>query len=163
MIFLFLFFTHRCDAKEKELSLQRKSLYDSRRLLQQEQERLLEGQTLLNQREDYIFQKSKELSRFEKELGEAKSKFEEECKLHQEKKSNLDLDMSALATREEVCIFICFLLFKKLLKSPSDSSDRDCSHIIILIFCVKLFALSLSHAYNKIFFKVTPWLTYLSC
>ena len=106
-----MFFLHSCDAKEKELSLQRKSLYDSQRLLHQEQERLLEGQTLLNQREDYIFQRSKELSRFEKELDEAKSKFEEECKIHQEKKSNLDLDMAALATREEVRIsiysFVC--------------------------------------------------------
>lgn len=99
-----LSFQSDCDAKEKELSLQRQSLYDSHRLLQQEQERLLEGQTLLNQREDYIFQRSKELSSFEKELDAAKFKFEEESRALHEKKSILDLEMAALATRDEAVI-----------------------------------------------------------
>ncbi|ONK74554.1 uncharacterized protein A4U43_C03F7600 [Asparagus officinalis] len=97
-------FQSECDAKEKELSLQRQSLYDSQRILNQEQEKLLEGQALLNQREDYIYRRSKELSRFEKELNETKGKYEEDCRTLKEKNFNLDLDMAALATREEAVI-----------------------------------------------------------
>jgi hypothetical protein len=51
-------FKSDCDAKEKEILLERQSVYERQKTLQESQERLLEGQALLNQREDYILSRS---------------------------------------------------------------------------------------------------------
>lgn len=63
------------------------------------------AQTLLNQREEYIFERSKELSFFEKELEEARRNLEEKHRALKEGNSNLDLKMAGLASREEVSLF----------------------------------------------------------
>lgn len=67
------------------------------------------AQTLLNQRQEYISERSKELSCFEKELEKTKTNLEEEHRALREEKSDLDLKIAALATREEVCLFFCLL------------------------------------------------------
>lgn len=71
--------------------------------MHQEQERLMEGQSLLNQREEHLHVRLKELSLAEKELAEAKLKFENDSSTFGEEKANLELNVAALATREEVC------------------------------------------------------------
>lgn len=98
-----------CDAKEKETSLERQSLYERQRVLQQGQDRLLDGQALLNQREEYIFGRAQELNQLEKELDGLQEKIENRSRALNEEKSNLDLNMAALIKREEVylSIFCC--------------------------------------------------------
>ncbi|KAK8940718.1 putative nuclear matrix constituent protein 1-like protein [Platanthera zijinensis] len=97
-------FHSECDAKEAELSLQRQCLNDSQKILHQEQERLMDGQNLLSQREEYLHGRLKELDLAEKELMEARRKFDEDSLILKEEKANLELIVSALATREEVVI-----------------------------------------------------------
>ncbi|KAF2295644.1 hypothetical protein GH714_033398 [Hevea brasiliensis] len=87
-----------CDAKEKEIVLERQTLGERRKVLQQEHERLLDGQALLNQREDYVASKSQELKRLEKELESSKSNIEKELRDLNDKKSNLEL--TAVIERE---------------------------------------------------------------
>lgn len=94
----------RCDAKEKDISLERQSLFDHQKTLKQGQERLLEGQALLNQREEYIFERSQKLNRLEKELEAEKVKIDQDRKVLMEEKSSFDLKMVSLASREEVCL-----------------------------------------------------------
>ncbi|KAG0467835.1 hypothetical protein HPP92_017163 [Vanilla planifolia] len=90
-----------CEAKEKEICLQRQSLNDSQKILHQEQESLMEGQRLLSQREEYLHGRLNELSRAEVEFAEARLQFESDCATLKEEKANFDLDVSALAAREE--------------------------------------------------------------
>ncbi|OAY86113.1 Protein CROWDED NUCLEI 4 [Ananas comosus] len=91
-------------AKENEISLQRKSLNDSQKILHEEEERLIEKQSLLNQREQYILERLENLSQFEKKLEEEKSIFEGERKALTDERSKLDLNIAALAIREEAII-----------------------------------------------------------
>lgn len=79
--------------------------------MQQGQERLLDGQALLNQREDYIFSRSQELNRLEKELEASRSNIENEFRALQEEKSNLELKVASLTAREEVGCSHPLLLF----------------------------------------------------
>ncbi|XP_043714451.1 protein CROWDED NUCLEI 4-like [Telopea speciosissima] len=102
-----------CDAKEKEISLERQSLCESQRVLQQGRDQLLDGQALLNQREEYIFGRSQELNRIEKELEALKENIENKNRTLNEEKSNLDSKTSALSKREEAAIEREALLNKK--------------------------------------------------
>ncbi|XP_020598115.1 protein CROWDED NUCLEI 4-like, partial [Phalaenopsis equestris] len=102
-----------CEAKEKELSLQRQSLNDSHKILRQEQERLMEGQSLLNRREEHLYGRLNEISRAEKELAEARLKFEEDSSILGEGKVKLELDVSAFAAGEEAVLKREALLDKK--------------------------------------------------
>ncbi|XP_038701948.1 protein CROWDED NUCLEI 4-like isoform X2 [Tripterygium wilfordii] len=102
-----------CDAKEKDMRLERQSLSDRQKVLQQEQERLLDGQALLSQREDYIFNKSRELSQLEKELEASKANIEEQRRALNEEKSNVELSVASVSKREEVVFEREVLLGKK--------------------------------------------------
>lgn len=82
--------------------------------MQQGQERLLDGQALLNQREEYIFSRSQELNRLEKELEASKSNIEKELRALNEEKSNLELKLASLTTREEVgCVYLLLFIYRK--------------------------------------------------
>lgn len=91
-----------CDAKEKEIVLERQTLSERREVLQHEHERLLDGQALLNQREDYVASKSQELSCIEKELEASKASIENELRDLNDRKSNLEVTVASLSQREEV-------------------------------------------------------------
>ncbi|KAL6955025.1 branched-chain-amino-acid transaminase [Sarracenia purpurea var. burkii] len=97
-------FKSDCDAKEKEILLERQSLYERQKALQESQERLLDGQALLNQREDYIFSRSQELNRLEKEYESSKANLEEELRSLNEERSKLELNVASLSAREEAVI-----------------------------------------------------------
>ncbi|PKU76223.1 Putative nuclear matrix constituent protein 1-like protein [Dendrobium catenatum] len=73
----------------------------------------MEGQSLLNQREEHLHVRLKELSRAEKELAEAKLKFENDSSTFGEEKANLELNVAALANREEALIKREALIDKK--------------------------------------------------
>ncbi|KAF8410272.1 hypothetical protein HHK36_002797 [Tetracentron sinense] len=106
-------FNSDCDAKEKEIILEKQSLCERQDFLRQEQERLLEGQARLNQREEYIFGRSRELNRLEKELEESKAKMEKELRALNEEKSNLNLNIASISEQEEAVIKREQLLNKK--------------------------------------------------
>ncbi|CAA6653492.1 unnamed protein product [Spirodela intermedia] len=106
-------FNSQCDSREKDISLERQSLYDSQKIMQEEQEKLLERQACLNQREEHVFGRLEELAQFEKQLEIAKRNLEVEQTLLKEEKSNFALDVRALATREESVIERESLLDKK--------------------------------------------------
>ncbi|XP_057491664.1 protein CROWDED NUCLEI 4-like [Actinidia eriantha] len=93
-----------CDAKEKEILLERQSLYERQKTLQELQDRLLDGQALLNKREDYIFSRSQELNRLEKELESSKANTEKDLRALNEERSNLELNVASLSAREEAVI-----------------------------------------------------------
>ncbi|PIA44265.1 hypothetical protein AQUCO_01700100v1 [Aquilegia coerulea] len=96
-----LSFKSECDAKEKQISLERQSLCERQRIFQQEQERLLDGQALLSQREKYISEKHQELGTLEKASEDMKSKIENELKALNKEKTDLNMKLAALSTREE--------------------------------------------------------------
>ncbi|XP_062005257.1 protein CROWDED NUCLEI 4 [Rosa rugosa] len=108
-----LSFKTDCDEKEKEMSLERKSLSERQKSLQQEQDRLLDAQALLNQREDIIFGRSQDLNRLEKELEDLKLNIEEERKALNDQKFNVELTETSLANREEALTRREALLNKK--------------------------------------------------
>ncbi|XP_020092264.1 protein CROWDED NUCLEI 4-like [Ananas comosus] len=97
-------FESECEAKENEISFQRKFLNDSQRVLHEEEERLLEKQALLNQREECIFDREKELIYLEKRLEDDKSTIVGEFKALKEEKATLDLKIAALAAREDAIV-----------------------------------------------------------
>ncbi|CAL5366611.1 unnamed protein product [Camellia sinensis] len=97
-------FKSDCDAKEKEILLERESLRERLKTLQQSQERLLDGQALLNQREDYISNRSQDLNRLEKEFESSKADIEKELRALNEERSNLELNVASLSAREEAVI-----------------------------------------------------------
>lgn len=101
-IYLFVLPCFSCDEKEKDITLERQSLSERKKILQQEHERLLDAQTSLNQREDLIFSKSQELSRLERELEASRASFEEKLAALKEEKYNIELSRLALSKREEV-------------------------------------------------------------
>lgn len=70
--------------------------------MQQEHDRLLEAQALLNQREDYIFSRSEKLDQLEKELEDTKLNIKEERRAIYDEKSKLELGEVSLQKREEV-------------------------------------------------------------
>ncbi|XP_058005444.1 protein CROWDED NUCLEI 4-like [Hevea brasiliensis] len=93
-----------CDAKEKEIVIERQTLSERRKVLWQEHERLLDGQALLNQREDYVASKCQELNRLEKELENSKTRIEKELRDLHDKKSNLELTVASSTQREAAVI-----------------------------------------------------------
>lgn len=94
-------FKSDCDKKGEEIVLERQSLSERQKALQQEHERLLDGQALLNQREEYILSKTQELNRFEKELEESRANIENERRAIHDEKSKLQLSEASLSKREE--------------------------------------------------------------
>ncbi|XP_058006227.1 protein CROWDED NUCLEI 4-like [Hevea brasiliensis] len=96
-----------CDAKEKEIVIERQTLSERQKVLHQEHERLLDGQALLNQREDYVASKCQELNRLEKELENSKTRIEKELRDLHDKKSNLELTVAS-STQREAVIFSIF-------------------------------------------------------
>ena len=57
---------------------------------------------MLNQREDFIFSRSQELNRLEKELETSKANTEKDVRALNEERSNLELNAASLSAREEV-------------------------------------------------------------
>ncbi|XVF17464.1 hypothetical protein REPUB_Repub10bG0124400 [Reevesia pubescens] len=97
-------FKSECDAKEKEIILERQLLRERQKIVQEEHERLLDGQASLNQREEYIFSKTQELNRLEKELEASRVVIEKECRALKDEKSNLKLTLASISKREEAVI-----------------------------------------------------------
>ncbi|GLU20175.1 hypothetical protein SLE2022_363870 [Rubroshorea leprosula] len=106
-------FKSECDAKEKEIILERQSLSERKKILQQEHERLLDGQALLNQREEYIFSRSEELKRLEKELEVSRESIEKERTVLKDEKSRLDSAFTSSLKKEEAVVEREALLEKK--------------------------------------------------
>lgn len=73
--------------------------------MQLEQERLLEAQALLNQREDFIFSRSQELNRVEKEIEDSKATIEKKVRDLNDERLSMDLTKASLSKREEVNFF----------------------------------------------------------
>ncbi|KAH9619440.1 hypothetical protein KSS87_010776 [Heliosperma pusillum] len=97
-------FKFDCDAKEKELMLERQSLAERQKVLSESQNKLLDSQALLNQREADILSKSQALKRLERELEDAKESLAAEMRLLVEQKSNLELNAICLSEREKVVV-----------------------------------------------------------
>lgn len=70
--------------------------------MQQTQERLLDSQALLNQREEYVLDQTQELKKFEKGLDDLKLRIAQERAALSEEKIALELKASSLSAREEV-------------------------------------------------------------
>lgn len=70
--------------------------------MEQGEKRLLDGQALLNQREGYIFARSQELDRLEKELEASKANIEKQRGALNDEKSDLELKVASLVEREQV-------------------------------------------------------------
>lgn len=118
----FLHYHYSFEAKEKEIQLERQTLSDRQKVMQQTQERLLDAQALLNQREEYVLLKTQEFKRYEKELDDLKSSIAQERLALGEEKISLELRDSSLSAREEVNLIdhvsmlgcIIFLLKQKI-------------------------------------------------
>lgn len=82
--------------------MEREALSERQKTLQHEQEQLLDGKALLNQREEQIFIKTQELYRLEKEIEKSKLNIEEELRALNEEKSDVEHMKAGLSTREEV-------------------------------------------------------------
>ncbi|KAI3451885.1 hypothetical protein Pfo_008550 [Paulownia fortunei] len=118
------------EAKEKEIQLERQSLSERQKVLQHTQERLLDGQALLNQREEYVFNRTQELKRFEKELEDLRLSIDKERIALSEEKVVLELKASSLSAREEAVIKREYDLLKKeeetlLLQAKLTSKESD--------------------------------------
>lgn len=94
----------RYEAKEKDISLQRKSLNDMKKMLHEKEQVLLKEQSLLNQRDENIVERLARVTQSEKKLEEDKVILEAERMALMEEKNKLDLKMEAVASREEVCV-----------------------------------------------------------
>ncbi|KAF8012304.1 hypothetical protein BT93_I0444 [Corymbia citriodora subsp. variegata] len=94
-------FKSECDAKENEIFLERQSLGERQRILEQGEKRLLDGQALLNQREGYIFTRSQELDQLEKELEASRANIEKQRGALNDEKSDLELRVASLVEREQ--------------------------------------------------------------
>lgn len=97
----FVSFKSECDAKEKEIMLERQSLMERQRSLSEAQKKVLDEQGLLNQREADILNKSQVLRRVEKELEAGKENITVEQKALMEQKCNLELNAVSLSEREK--------------------------------------------------------------
>jgi uncharacterized protein (DUF3084 family) len=94
----------RKELKENEISLQRKSLDDTKKILHEKERELLKEQAILNQRDENIIERLAHITQMEKRLKEDKLNLEGETKVLDEEKNKLDLKMQAIFSREEVCI-----------------------------------------------------------
>ncbi|BAC10761.1 putative nuclear matrix constituent protein 1 (NMCP1) [Oryza sativa Japonica Group] len=92
------------EAKEKEISLQRKSLNDMKKILHEKEEVLLKEQALLNQRDENILERLAYVTHSEKRVEEEKNILEAERKVLLEEKYKLELKMEAIVSREEALI-----------------------------------------------------------
>ncbi|KAG8055285.1 hypothetical protein GUJ93_ZPchr0001g30319 [Zizania palustris] len=92
------------ETKEKEISLQRKSLNDIQKILHEKEELLLKEQAVLDQRDENLLERSTHVTRSEKRVEEEKNILEAERKVLLEEKNKLDLKMEALVSREEALI-----------------------------------------------------------
>nr|GFB45569.1 protein crowded nuclei 4-like [Tanacetum cinerariifolium] len=95
------YFKSECDAKEKEILLERQSLAERHKFVQQSQERLLDGQALLNQDQD-ITQKENEFKKKYQELQIEQDKIsskesDQEWELIDEKREKLRLEAERIA------------------------------------------------------------------
>ncbi|GAB4847136.1 hypothetical protein Ancab_026147 [Ancistrocladus abbreviatus] len=106
-------FKYDCDVKEKEIMLERQSLSERQKTFNQAQDRLLDGQALLNEREADILTKSQELKRLQKELEALKENIDTERRTLMLEKSDLDLAMASLSQREKAVIEKEALLIKR--------------------------------------------------
>ncbi|VAH64330.1 unnamed protein product [Triticum turgidum subsp. durum] len=95
---------HEYEAKEKDISLQRKSLNDMKKMLHEKEQVLLKEQSLLNQRDENIVERLARVTQSEKKLEEDKVILEAEWMSLMEEKNKLDLKMEAVASREEAII-----------------------------------------------------------
>uniref|UniRef100_K3XE58 Protein CROWDED NUCLEI 4-like n=1 Tax=Setaria italica TaxID=4555 RepID=K3XE58_SETIT len=91
-------------SKEKEISLQRKLLDDTKKILHEKEQALVKEQALLNQRDDNILERLGYITHSEKRLEEEKLNLEDERKALMEEKNKLDLKMQAIISREEAII-----------------------------------------------------------
>lgn len=94
-------FKSECDAKENEIFLERQSLGERQRILEQGEKRLLDGQASLNQREGYIFTRSQELDQLEKELEASRANIEKQRGALNDEKSDLELRVASLVDKEQ--------------------------------------------------------------
>ncbi|XWS41723.1 hypothetical protein CRYUN_Cryun17cG0107300 [Craigia yunnanensis] len=125
-------FKNDCDAKEKEIILERQLLSERQKIVQQEHERLLDGQASLNRREEYIFSRTQELNRLEKELEASRADIEKERRALKDEKSNLELALASVSKREEAVIEREALLSKKeqqLLISQEKLANKEADEI----------------------------------
>ncbi|KAH1082511.1 hypothetical protein J1N35_022272 [Gossypium stocksii] len=125
-------FKNDCDTKEKEITLERQSLSERQKIIQQEHERLLDGQASLNWREEYIFSRSQELNQLEKELEASRVDIERERKALKDEKSKLELTLASLSKREEVITDREVLLSKneqQLLVSQEKLANKESDEI----------------------------------
>ncbi|XP_052196996.1 protein CROWDED NUCLEI 4 isoform X1 [Diospyros lotus] len=97
-------FKAECDAKEKDVLLERQSLLERKKTLQQSQDGLFEGQSLLNQREQYILNRSQELDQLEKSIESSKASIEKEVQTLNEERTTLEQNVASLSAREEAVI-----------------------------------------------------------
>ncbi|GMH25272.1 hypothetical protein Nepgr_027115 [Nepenthes gracilis] len=106
-------FKSDCDAKEKELVQERQSLSERQKTVNQAEDRLLDGQALLNQREADVLNKYQELKRLEKEILALQEKNDEERKGLMVERSKLEVVMASFSEREKAVIEKEALLNKK--------------------------------------------------
>ncbi|XP_074294304.1 nuclear matrix constituent protein 1b-like [Silene latifolia] len=97
-------FKSDCDAKVKEIMLERQSLAERQKVLSESQNKLLDSQALLNQREADILSKSQALKRLERELEDKKESIAAEMRVFAEQRSNLELNAICLSEREKVVV-----------------------------------------------------------
>ncbi|XP_031478512.1 protein CROWDED NUCLEI 4-like [Nymphaea colorata] len=97
-------FDSEFEAKEEELRIEKQRLQGLQTVLQVGQERLLEGQTLLSERDKVISEKFEELRQLEKQLEATKETIKKDLLVVEEEKANLSSKLAALATREEAAI-----------------------------------------------------------
>ena len=79
--------------------------------MQQSQDGLFEGQSLLNQREQYILNRSQELDQLEKSIESSKASIEKEVQTLNEERINLEQNIASLSAREEVYVLKFLLIF----------------------------------------------------
>ncbi|KAL8130513.1 hypothetical protein V2J09_019668 [Rumex salicifolius] len=95
-------FTSDCEAREKEMMLERDSLSERQKSLSQAQEKLLDSQALLNRREADMLNRSHQMDKLQKELEAMQENISVKSKHLMEKESDLDLKISSLSEREKV-------------------------------------------------------------
>lgn len=94
---------YRKKSKENEISLQMKSLDDTKKILHEKEQALSKQQAILDQRGDNILERLACITETEQRLKEDRLKLEGERKVLLEEKNKLDLKMQAISSREEVC------------------------------------------------------------
>lgn len=108
--------------------LERQSLVERQKVMNEAQNKLHDGQAMLNQREADILTKSQALRKTEKELEDQKENIAAEWKTLLEEKSNLELAALSLSEREKV--FASFWPFPLLLGSICLMLNLACANLI---------------------------------